>query len=126
MNMRRGEPRLTGTMTLFASSSQCWWRRRPHWIRRRRRPGDPRVICVLTCPLWCSQKKRKTEAEKKTGDPPAPALTPETRARYKELAGIIKGFLKELGDDVDEVAAAAGGSTSQAAPPPPAAAGDKQ
>ncbi|RCV07405.1 hypothetical protein SETIT_1G241700v2 [Setaria italica] len=71
-----------------------------------------------------SAKKRKTEAEKKTGDPPAPALTPEIRARYKELAGIIKGFLKELGDDVDE--AAAGGSTSQAAPPPPAAAGDKQ
>ncbi|PUZ76656.1 hypothetical protein GQ55_1G308100 [Panicum hallii var. hallii] len=72
-----------------------------------------------------SAKKRKTEAEKKPDDDPPPALTPEIRARYKELAMVIKGYLQELGDDVDGEAAA-GGSTGQAAPPPPPAAGDEQ
>jgi hypothetical protein len=90
--------------------------RLPNCFRRR-------DLCShLSC---CSQKKRKTEAEKKPDDDPPPALTPEIRARYKELAVVIKGYLQELGDDVDGEAAA-GGSTGQAAPPPPTAAGDEQ
>ncbi|CAN6238716.1 unnamed protein product [Urochloa humidicola] len=63
-----------------------------------------------------SAKKKKTEAEKPDD---RPALTPELRARYKEMGVTLKGFLKELGDDVDGAAAAAGGSTSQAQAAPP-------
>ncbi|CAL5057030.1 unnamed protein product [Urochloa decumbens] len=72
-------------------------------------------------------KKKKTEAEKSDD---RPTLTPEIRARYKEMGVVLEGFLNELGDDVDGASVpAAGGSTSlaQAAPPPPPpAAGDKQ
>ncbi|RLM80410.1 uncharacterized protein C2845_PM12G11190 [Panicum miliaceum] len=68
-----------------------------------------------------SAKKRKTEAEKQPDGPP-----PEIRARYRKLAVVIKGFLKELGDDDVDGEAAAGGSTSKAAPRLPPAAGDEQ
>ncbi|CAN6252417.1 unnamed protein product [Urochloa humidicola] len=74
-------------------------------------------------------KKRTRRSAKKKKSDDRPTLTPEIRAGYKEMGVILKGFLKELGDDVDG-AAAAGGSTSKAQgappPPPPPAADDKQ
>ncbi|KAL6634777.1 hypothetical protein ACP70R_027448 [Stipagrostis hirtigluma subsp. patula] len=44
---------------------------------------------------------------------PRVTLSAEQKARYEELAVIIRGFLKELGDDVEEEEAAAGGSDEQ-------------
>ncbi|CAL4968134.1 unnamed protein product [Urochloa decumbens] len=46
-------------------------------------------------------KKRTRRSAKKKKSDDRPALTPEIRAHYKEMGVTLKGFLKELGDDVD-------------------------